>query len=87
MKTIELILPDDIGKSLNSIEVAQENFILEAITEKLHRLDIQNMKTLLEEGYKVTNEEDLEITKEYEFIDLHGKFGKIKIISSNHLFQ
>jgi hypothetical protein len=69
MKTIELEIPNDLAQKLESLSDDVKSFILNAITEKLKQSPQENLEQLLAEGYKVTGEEDLEITKMFETAD------------------
>ena len=72
MKTIEINVPDEILGFLGSVSKEQEEFVLEAIKEKVNREKKRDLKTLLIEGYQATSEEDLKITKEFEVTDLEN---------------
>jgi hypothetical protein len=72
MKTIEINVPDEILGFLGSVSREQENFVLEAIKEKVSRERNRNLKMLLVEGYQATATEDLKITKEFEIADLEN---------------
>ena len=72
MKTIEINVPDEILGFLGSVSREQEEFVLEAIKEKVNRARKHNLKTLLVEGYQATFAEDLEITKDFEAADLQN---------------
>jgi hypothetical protein len=73
MKTIEISLPDDVLDSLNTISTKSEYFIIEAIKEKLDRINPDKIRIQMIEGYKNTQIEDLEITKEFEILQRNEK--------------
>lgn len=69
MRTIQQIeLPEEIEQQLNKISENQQDFILEAIREKIQKKD--DLKKALIEGYQASYEEDMCITDGFEFADL-----------------
>lgn len=70
MKTFQVKIPDEIFGVLSSLAKRQDEFVIEAIKEKLEREKHQNLQQLLIEGYKATAKEDLALTKEFEAADL-----------------
>lgn len=70
MRTLEVKLSDEIFGVLSSLAKKQDEFVVEAIKEKLEREKRQNFQQLLAEGYKSTAKEDLSLTKEFEAADL-----------------
>ena len=69
METIQLNIPDEMLGVINTLSKQKEEFVLEAIQEKIEREKKGNLKLLLIEGYQATKEEDLEITKDFERAD------------------
>jgi hypothetical protein len=69
LNTIQIELPEDIESSLSAIQEKREYFIIDAIKEKLNRLNEEKFEALLIEGYKNNQFEDLHITKEFEPVD------------------
>jgi len=72
METIQLQVPKEIAKLLNTFAVDRKSFILDAVREKLGKIKNENVDKLLVEGYKATSEEDLEITKDFEAADFEN---------------
>ncbi len=75
MKIIQIALPEFIEEQLNSISQDQQNFIVEAIREKIEKrilieTDRESLTKRLIEGYQATYEEDLRITRDFESVDL-----------------
>jgi hypothetical protein len=70
MRTLQVTIPDEIFGVLSSFSKPQDEFVLEAIKEKLVREKSQNFNVLLAEGYLATAKEDLVIAKEFAFSDL-----------------
>lgn len=68
MRTIQIELPEDIERQLSMINENQQDFILEAIREKIKRKE--TLKKELIEGYQATYEEDLDLTSDFESADL-----------------
>lgn len=72
MRTLQVTIPDEIFGVLSSLAKKQDEFVVEAIKEKLEREQRQNLKRLLAEGYRATAKEDLALTKEFESADLEN---------------
>jgi hypothetical protein len=72
MRTLQVTIPDEIFGVLSSFSTKQDEFVVEAIKEKLEREKQQNLQQLLIEGYKATAKEDLALTKEFETADLEN---------------
>ena len=72
MRTLQFTIPDEIFGVLSSMTNHQDQFVVEAIREKLEREKTQNLKHLLTEGYQATAKEDLALTKEFEAADLEN---------------
>lgn len=72
MRTLQVTIPDEIFGVLSSFANRQDEFVVEAIKEKLEREKHQNLQQLLVEGYKATAKEDLALTKEFETADLEN---------------
>jgi len=70
MKTIQIKLPSDVEQILNAIEENQNDFIVEAIREKINKKEA--LHKILEEGYQATKEEDISLVKDFEAVDLEG---------------
>ena len=69
MTTIQIDIPEDVSRVLNTSIKPKEEFVLEAIREKIAREQQDELRQLLIEGYQATSEEDLALTKEFEAID------------------
>lgn len=72
MRTLQVTIPDEIYGVLNSLTKKQDEFVVEAIREKLEREKRQNTQKLLVEGYQATAKEDFALTKEFETADLEN---------------
>ena len=75
MKTIQIELPEAIEEQLNSMSQDQQNFIVEAIREKIEKrktteTDTKALTESLIEGYQATYKEDLSLTSDFESVDL-----------------
>lgn len=69
METIQLEIPSEMLGVINTLSQKKEEFVLEAIQEKIEREKRDKLRLLLVEGYQSTSEEDLEITKDFEGAD------------------
>jgi len=76
METVRLniTLPLPLAKELKQITAPRKlsKFVSNAIAREIKHLKEQKLKELLIEGYQATREEDLEITKEFEHLDIEG---------------
>ena len=73
MKTIQIELPEAIEEQLNLMSQDQQDFIVEAIKEKIKKkaaADAEALTQRLIEGYQATYEEDLNLTNDFESADL-----------------
>lgn len=70
MRILQIELPEDVEHQLGLIDESQQDFILEAIREKMKRTKM--LKNKLIEGYKATYEEDQEIAEDFVFSDLEN---------------
>jgi hypothetical protein len=68
VRTILLELPEEIDKHLCLVSNNHQDFILEAIKEKLSKKELLNRSLI--EGYKSTYKEDLDLTSDFESADL-----------------
>jgi metal-responsive CopG/Arc/MetJ family transcriptional regulator len=76
MNTVRLniTLPDNLALKMNSfIKPRQRSkFIADAVQQKILELEGITLQQQLEEGYRERNKESLEITKEFENLDISG---------------
>ena len=72
MRTLQVTIPDEIFGVLSSFSTKQDEFVVEAIREKLARENRQDFKQLLAEGYQATAKDDLALTKEFESADFEN---------------
>ncbi len=68
MKLLQITIPDEMFGVLSSFSKPHNEFVLEAIKEKLVREKAQNLNDLLAEGYIATAKEDLVLAKEFEIL-------------------
>lgn len=73
MTTIQINIPDEVFRLMDSVSGAKEEFVLEAIQEKFDREKRNRLTGLLIEGYQATFEEDFALTKEFEKSDFEYK--------------
>lgn len=67
MKTIRVNLPEEIAEHLSSMGESQQDFIAQAIKEKIGRKEA--LKEDLIEGYQATYQEDRQLTDDFEAAD------------------
>ena len=71
VRRLNITIPEDIAKKLDKIS-NKSKFIAEAVNEKLHEMENEELMRILAEGYKATKEEDKAVNKEWEKITLEG---------------
>lgn len=72
MSTITLNLPPGIDKELSDLAVKKEEFLLEALKEKIKSEKKLNLKVLMEEGYKARRKENELLNKDFFYTDLEN---------------
>ena len=74
METVRLniTLPMPLAKELKQITAPRKlsRFVSNAITREIKHLKEQKLKELLIEGYQATRKEGLELTREFEQLDI-----------------
>lgn len=63
MSLITLNIPDDIDKELAAMSVKREEFLLEALKEKIKSERDSNLEKLLAEGYKERKTENMVLSE------------------------
>jgi metal-responsive CopG/Arc/MetJ family transcriptional regulator len=71
---LNITLPADLAKELKHITASrkQSKFVAEAVEQKINQLKQKQMENDLAEGYKATSKEGIEITKDFDSVDLEG---------------
>lgn len=72
MSTIILNIPPDIDKELTKLDVKKEEFLLEALKEKITAEKHLNFESLLIEGYKDRRPENEILNKDFYHTDLEN---------------
>lgn len=72
MSTITLNLPEDIDRQLSTLKVRKEEFLLEALKEKIKAETTSNLEALLIEGYQERRSENEILGKEFVHIDMEN---------------
>lgn len=76
MNTVRLnvTLPKEIAEQLDNLAGTRKKsrFIAETLRQRIEKIQNEQLQTLLEEGYKSARQESLNITKEFEPVDLEG---------------
>ena len=71
---LNITLPSTLAKELKRITGPrkQSQFVSEAVEYRIKQLKKKQMEKVLAEGYKAARKEGLEISKEFESVDLEG---------------
>lgn len=72
MSLITLNIPDDIDKELAAMSVKREEFLLEALKEKIKSERDSNLEKLLAEGYKERKTENMVLSEVFFHTDLEN---------------
>ncbi len=72
MSTITLNLPEDIDRTLSTLTVKREEFLLEALKDKIKAETVSNLETLLIEGYKERCAENSVLVEEFTHVDMEN---------------
>jgi len=76
MNTVRLniTLPEELARQLDNLAGTRKKsrFIAETLRQRIEKIQNEQLQTLLEEGYKSARQESLNITKEFEPVDLEG---------------
>ena len=74
MVRLNITLPSSIAEELNQFSgpSKRSQFIAEVITIRIRQLKEKKMAALFTEGYKVTKDEGLKITKKFEAVDIEN---------------
>ncbi len=71
---LNITLPIPLAKELKQITAPRKlsRFVSNAIAREIKYLKKQKLEEMLVEGYQATREESLELTKEFEQLDIEG---------------
>ena len=71
---LNITLPKDLVESLNQVAGPRKRsrFIQEALNIRIKQKQKEKLDELLIEGYKAAKKENLDLTKEFEAVDLEG---------------
>ena len=71
---LNITIPEDLDRELEILAGPKKKsqFITETLRERIERIRHEQLQALLEEGYKATRQESLDIAKEFESSDLEG---------------
>jgi metal-responsive CopG/Arc/MetJ family transcriptional regulator len=71
---LNITLPKKLAKQLDKLVGSRKKsgFIAEALKQKIEKMQNEELQELLEEGYKTTKQESLNMVKEFDPIDLEG---------------
>lgn len=71
---LNITIPKDIAQALNKLTGPRKRsqFIAEAVKQRIEQKEKEELKKILEEGYRATARENLAISKAFEAADLEG---------------
>ena len=71
---INITIPDYLARKLDTMVSPRKKskFIVESLEECIHRIEREELKANLKEGYKVRRDEGLRIAEEFRKMDLEG---------------
>jgi metal-responsive CopG/Arc/MetJ family transcriptional regulator len=71
---LNITLPSTLAKKLKRISGPrkQSQFVAEAVEQRIKQLKKEQMEKVLAEGYKATSKEGIEISKDFNSVDLEG---------------
>lgn len=72
MSLITLNIPDEIDKELAAMSVKREEFLLEALKEKIKSKRDSNLEDLLAEGYRERRAENELVGKDFFHTDIEN---------------
>jgi hypothetical protein len=72
MSTLTVNIPEYLDKELNNLKVAKEEFLLNALKEKINLQKANNLEAALAEGYKNNHLENEQLGKEFLQADLEN---------------
>jgi hypothetical protein len=72
MSSIIINIPDERDEELNSLKVKKEEFVLNALKEKINLQKSNNLQAVLTEGYKNNHKENEQLLNEFSHVDLEN---------------
>ena len=72
MPSITVNIPDDLDHELNNLKVKKEEFLLNALKEKINLQKSNNLQAVLTEGYKNNHKENEQLLNEFLQADLEN---------------
>jgi len=71
---MNITLPRELAVALDHLTGPRKRslFISEAVKQKIERLEKETLDALLAEGYRAAKQENIEIVREFEEIDIEG---------------
>lgn len=71
---LNITLPSALAEQLKRITGPrkQSQFVAEAVEQRIKQLNKEQMEKILAEGYKATCKEGIEITEDFDSVDLEG---------------
>jgi metal-responsive CopG/Arc/MetJ family transcriptional regulator len=74
MVRMNITLPLPLANELKQLTAPRKRsrFVTDAIAQKIKQIKEQQLEQLLVEGYQATKEEGIQLTKEFEQVDIEG---------------
>ncbi len=74
MVRMNITLPLSLANELKQLTAPRKrsHFVTDAIAQKIKQIKEQHLEQLLIEGYQATKEEGIQLTKEFEQVDIEG---------------
>ena len=74
MIRLNITIPADVAEQLEEFvgPKKKSQFIAETLRERLDKIQKEQLKKVLAEGYKASGKESLELAQDFEFVDLEG---------------
>ena len=71
---MNITIPEQLARKLDQIVSPRKKstFIVKSLEECIHRMEREELKANLKEGYKVRRDEGLRIAEEFRKVDLEG---------------
>ena len=71
---LNVTIPQELARQLDKLAGprGKSHFIAETLRQRIEKIKNEELQKSLEEGYKATRQESLDIAKEFESSDLEG---------------
>lgn len=71
---VNIVLPDELIREMDQLAGRRKRsqFIADAVKRRIVDLERDRLRSMMEEGYRVTKHEDEKLRREFEAADLEG---------------